>query len=203
MMENILSQYKREMRDAASSIPHAFVKEALLEIQQSDLIYIAGNGGSAANASQLALHLTDAGKVNVDLSAQSPSITALSNDFGYQFSLSRQIPDWRSCPYVSPCVIVFSGSGNSKNILHLLHKCRGIGIRTIGILGFDGGEALKLVDIPIHVVKRDYGIVEDCHSMIVHMIHRALLSPAKPVIILDEGWSQRDPSTTNIVPMED
>ena len=27
MMENILSQYKREMRDAASSIPHAFVKE--------------------------------------------------------------------------------------------------------------------------------------------------------------------------------
>ena len=65
-------------------------------------------------------------------------------------------------------VIAISASGNSPNIVEALRTARERGAVTIGLLGFRGGTALSLVDVPIHVPIDHYGLAEDAHSAIGH-----------------------------------
>lgn len=69
------------------------------------------------------------------------------------------------------CVLI-SASGNSKNLINAVRVANDVGLFSIGILGFDGGELLDLVDMPLLVrtEKGMYGPVEDIHLAICHEI---------------------------------
>jgi phosphoheptose isomerase len=64
--------------------------------------------------------------------------------------------------------------GNGGSAATASHFVCDRGARTIGILGFDGGKALDLVDVPVHVPCNDYGLVEDTHAAIGHAITAAI-----------------------------
>lgn len=149
--------------------------QAILEAWTSGRrLFICGNGGSAANALHLAndLHYgIGAGRrpgLRVQaLSANVSVVTCLANDLGYDEVFSRQLA-------VDGCagdiLLVLSGSGNSPNVLKAIEQARTMGIKSFGILGFSGGKAKDLVDIPIHFAVDDMQVSEDAQMAVGHMI---------------------------------
>jgi D-sedoheptulose 7-phosphate isomerase len=67
-------------------------------------------------------------------------------------------------------LICISSSGNSPNILAAMRQADVMNMKTIAFSGFSGGEASKLADISVHVDAHNYGVVEDCHQILMHNI---------------------------------
>ncbi|MCF6330051.1 MAG: SIS domain-containing protein [Sulfurimonas sp.] len=148
-------------------------------------IYIIGNGGSAATASHmvndLGAGLKRRGIKNFDvesLSDNTPVCTALANDIGYKNIFYMQLKD-RICK--DDTLIAISCSGNSKNIIKAVKYAKKQDAKIVGITGFDGGKLKKKSDINFHVQtdKGQYGIVEDIHMILNHIIYSYYIDKAK------------------------
>jgi D-sedoheptulose 7-phosphate isomerase len=158
----------------------AYFADALLRAwQERRQIFICGNGGSAANAVHLANDLLygidkpqGRGMRVTALSANTSVLTCLGNDTSYAEVFSRQLEALAS---PKDLLIVFSGSGNSPNILEALRTARRLGLESHAILGFKGGESLRLADNPIHFAIDDMQVAEDLQMMVGHMISQWLL----------------------------
>jgi len=137
-------------------------------------VYVIGNGGSSSTASHMA---ADLAKNTIGpnmkrfriatLSENAAIVTALANDVGYENVFSEQLINVLEAGDV---LIVVSASGNSPNVVRAIRYAQEQSAEVIGLLGFDGGEAARMVDIPIVVESHDYGIVEDVHLIINHML---------------------------------
>jgi len=71
-------------------------------------------------------------------------------------------------------LIGLSGSGNSPNIVKAIQTAKRMKIKTYAIIGYSGGKALDLVDVPIHFPLDDMQIAEDCQQIVSHMVMRWL-----------------------------
>jgi D-sedoheptulose 7-phosphate isomerase len=137
-------------------------------------LFIAGNGGSAGNAVHLANDFLYAWskqpgrgiRVNA-LPANTAVMTCLANDEGYGEVFSAQLAVHGNPGDV---LLVFSGSGNSLNILRALEQARQMGIKSYAVLGYDGGKAKSMCDVPIHFPIDDMQIAEDLQLILGHMI---------------------------------
>ena len=99
------------------------------------------------------------------------TITAIANDFGYEYIFSRQLNIYLKKNDVVFCI---SSSGNSKNIINALKLAKAKKIKSILLSGFDGGKASKIADININIKSNNYGIIEDCHQSIMHLISQKI-----------------------------
>lgn len=150
------------------------------------LIYVMGNGGSAATASHFA---NDLGKGEgpmlatpcrvVCLGDNVPVLTAWANDFGYEDVFANQL---RSLCRPGDVVIAFSGSGNSPNVVNGIEVARERGAVTIGFTGFDGGRLRGLVDHCFLVPSHDMQHVEDMHLVAAHVVYAALRDLRTPAV---------------------
>jgi D-sedoheptulose 7-phosphate isomerase len=157
------------------------VAELLAEARnQGAMIFIAGNGGSAAIASHWVNDLGKATKCGghpamrvLSLSDNVSWLTALANDEGYERVFSGQLENFAKSGDV---LIVISSSGNSMNLVRAVELAKSRGLRTIGLLGFSGGALKNLVDVCILVEteKGAYGLVEPAHEMLCHLITKCL-----------------------------
>lgn len=147
----------------------------------SGKLYLMGNGGSAAIADHWVCDYMkgindDTGTFPpvraISLASNGPLVTALANDLGYEMAFTAQLEYYR-CDE-DDIVIAISSSGNSKNIVNGLRRAKGLGSTTIALTGFTGGEAAKMADISVHVPCNNYGVVEDCHMMILHAISQRI-----------------------------
>ena len=142
-------------------------------------VFLIGNGGSEANATHLANDLIyGLGKMNnnrglraISLSSNASISTAIANDEGYEFVYSKQL---ETLAEAGDLLLVFSGSGNSKNIISCLKAARKMGVKTAGFLGFDGGASQKLLDICIHTQTYNMQLSEDLQIILGHAISRDL-----------------------------
>ncbi len=157
------------------------VVEAMVNAYRDEkIIYICGNGGSAATATHFGCDLAKrpivAGQPRyrvVSLTDNNALMTALSNDIGYEAVFSEQlIPLVRK----GDILIGISGSGNSKNVLNAVEVARQAGAITIGFSGYDGGKLAPAVDISVHVPSFNMAMVEDVHLMLEHAICERLLA---------------------------
>lgn len=137
-------------------------------------VFLCGNGGSAGNANHLAndfiyaLSRRKGSGVRVHALSANPAIlTCLANDEGYDSVFSHQLAVQAD---KGDILIAFSGSGNSPNILKVLDEARSMGVRSYAVLGFNGGKAKALADVPIHFAVDDMQIAEDTQTIIGHMI---------------------------------
>ena len=101
------------------------------------------------------------------LPATSSVITCLANDESYEEIYSLQLAV-QSRP--GDVLIVLSGSGNSPNILKVLEQARDMEITSYAILGYSGGKAKEVADVPIHFAIDDMQISEDPLLVVCHMI---------------------------------
>ena len=147
---------------------------------QNSSIWIMGNGGSASTAEHFEtdLHFIRSNSISKfpkvsALTSNSALISAISNDIGYERIFSLQL--LRKAEKGDLCILI-SASGDSKNLINATQTAKDLGVFTIGILGFDGGQLAKLVDLPL-IVKTNkgmYGPVEDVHLSICHEISESV-----------------------------
>jgi D-sedoheptulose 7-phosphate isomerase len=137
-------------------------------------VFLAGNGGSGGNANHLsndflyALSKTPGSGLRVhSLSANPSVITCLANDEGYDQVFSLQLA---VLARKGDVLIALSGSGNSLNIVRALQEARTIGMTSYAVLGFSGGKAKALADVPIHFHIDDMQISEDAQMIVGHMM---------------------------------
>ena len=142
--------------------------------QSGRQLFLCGNGGSGGNANHLAndflyaLSKTKGSGLRVhSLSANPSTLTCLANDEGYDQVFSLQLAVLARAGDV---LVVFSGSGNSPNIVKALEEAKTIGMTSYALLGYSGGKAKALADVPIHFAIDDMQIAEDAQMVIGHML---------------------------------
>jgi phosphoheptose isomerase len=101
------------------------------------------------------------------LSANMALYSAIANDYGFENVFSTQI-EFHTHP--GDLLIAISSSGNSPNIIRAVTKAKENGVKTIGMSGFKGGELVTVADISLYVGAHNYGIVEDAHQALVHIL---------------------------------
>jgi phosphoheptose isomerase len=141
-------------------------------------IYAIGNGGSTAVADHLCCDFTKGTDVaghpplaTQSFGAAAALVSAIANDFGYEQIFSKQVGY-----YCKPqdVLIAISSSGNSGNIVAALEEARQREVLTIGLSGFSGGKLAEMADISLYVPVHNYGVVEDCHQSLMHVIAQVI-----------------------------
>ena len=136
-------------------------------------IHFCGNGGSAADAQHLAAELSgrfylDRDPLNAEaLHCNSSYMTAVSNDFGYDFVYSRIM---RASAKKGDVLIGISTSGNSRNIIEAYKTCEELGVNIISLTGASGGLMKDFGGILINVPSTDTPRIQESHIMIGHII---------------------------------
>lgn len=172
------SEYYARMAAAAATIDPAAITAAGALIAQAvkkgGRIYSCGNGGSAAIANHLVCDCLKGIRSNTalrpkvySLSATVELITAIVNDIGSEEMFSFQL---ESLGQSGDVLISISSSGASPNIVRTLKLAREMGIATIAMSGFAGSPSRELADVSLHVDCENYGIVEDLHQSLMHIL---------------------------------
>ena len=136
-------------------------------------IILFGNGGSAADAQHIAAELIGKFKLKrqsypaLALTSNTSIITAISNDFSFTSSFSRQC---ESLVSNNDVVIGISTSGKSANVRKALLVSKKKGAYTIGLLGNRGGTIKKIVDAPLVVESNSTPRIQEAHRVIYHII---------------------------------
>jgi phosphoheptose isomerase len=141
-------------------------------------IFSCGNGGSAAIANHLVCDCLKGTRSDTairprvfSLSTTVELITAIGNDFGYEDVFSFQL---ESNARPGDLLIAISSSGSSPNIAKALRTARDLGLRSLALVGFAGGEAAELADEALWVQAENYGVVEDVHQSLMHIFAQFL-----------------------------
>ena len=136
-------------------------------------VLTAGNGGSACDSQHIAGELVakffiDRPGLNaISLVNYISSLTATSNDYGYEKSFSRQI---QALSDKGDVFIAISTSGNSQNILSALEEARSKGVVTVGLVGGKECKMDPLCDYIIHVPSTVTPNIQEAHIMIGHLL---------------------------------
>src|ERR1700683_5204786 len=129
-------------------------------------LYIAGKGGSAADAQHLATEfVSKLARDRAPLAAEALTVdtsilTAIGNDYGFEQVFARQI-EGKMTP--KDIFLGITTSGNSKNILTALRSCRRMGIRTILFSGGSGGLAAQQADYCLLAPSNVTGTIQEIH----------------------------------------
>ncbi|MBU3022189.1 SIS domain-containing protein [Aestuariibacter sp. A3R04] len=168
-LANILQQYDWTVVEKLAS-------ELVTLARNNHTLYFCGNGGSAGNAIHLAndflYGICPSAKISLkveSLSANPAVLTCLGNDIGYDQIYSHQL---KTKGEPGDMLIVLSGSGNSPNIINVVKEAKKQGVKSVGVLGYQGGKALALVDTSIHFAIDDMQISEDLQLVVGHMLMR-------------------------------
>lgn len=146
------------------------------------VIYVIGNGGSAATASHMAndlnigLRRRGIKKFNVISLADNCSVgTAIANDIGFENLFYMQLEDVITN---KDLLISISCSGNSPNIIKAVKYAKEQNAKVIGCTGFGESKLRELSDINFHIdtPKGEYGLVEDMHMILDHIIYSYYIS---------------------------
>lgn len=150
----------------------SYSAEKILEtLKNGGKILIAGNGGSAAEAQHFSAELIGRFKTErialpaIALTTDTSILTAIGNDYGYDKVFDRQVAGLGNS---KDCLVVMSTSGNSPNILSAVKIAKEKNIFVIGLLGKDGGELMKVVDIPLIVPSNDTARIQEIHLQLIH-----------------------------------
>lgn len=141
-------------------------------------IFIVGNGGSAATASHMACDLSktvlgrgpllpDKRFRAIALTDNVPLITAWGNDTHYDKIFAEQL---RNLAEEGDLLVVITASGNSQNIVEVVKVAQELGVRPVGLLGFDGGSVKELLQESVVIKSTDYGHIEDAHMILTHLV---------------------------------
>ena len=134
-------------------------------------ILLCGNGGSAADCQHFAAELVIRYHKNrraypaIALTTDSSILTAHPNDFSFDTLFSRQV---EALGAAGDCLVAFSTSGNSENIIQACMTAKQQNMSSIGLIGGDGGRLQPLVDMPIVIPSTTTARIQEAHMLIYH-----------------------------------
>ena len=171
------AEYLAKVRELLDEMPEQsdrFVNTLFEAFEGGNTVFLAGNGGSAAAASHFGQDLAKGTLPSMDatrrfrvipLTDNIGYITALANDEGYDSIFEQQL---RGLAVEGDLLVVISGSGNSPNVLRAIEYAKSIGMKTVGVTGFDGGKVRQMADESVHVPVHDMGMCEALHGVVFH-----------------------------------
>ena len=151
------------------------VCEKVLETKNKFMF--CGNGGSAADSQHLAAEFTGRFRKKVQplpaiaLTTDTSALTAIGNDFSFEEVFSRQV---LALGQSGDLLFAISTSGNSKNIIKAVNTAKDIGIHTVALVGYDGGELSKIANMSVIVDSSFTARIQEMHIFVGHMICEAL-----------------------------
>ncbi len=134
-------------------------------------ILVCGNGGSAADAQHFAAELTGRyvkerkALAAIALTTDTSSLTALGNDYSFDRIFARQV---EALGRPGDLLVGISTSGNSPNVIQAVEAAHALGMRTLGLLGKDGGRLGALVDDALVVPSTVTARIQEVHLMVYH-----------------------------------
>ncbi len=170
--------YFDTLSTAAASVDGGKVAEAARVMsdayERRATVFSCGNGGSAAISNHLHCDHMKGCQTDthlkprvVSLSSTIETITAIANDYSYDDIFQYQL---QSMADVGDVLVTVSSSGNSENIVRACTWAKENRVHVISMTGFDGGRSAKLADINLHVESDNYGIIEDMHQSLMHVL---------------------------------
>lgn len=151
-------------------------------IKYKNNIFVAGNGGSASIANHLLCDFNKGIKRSsnnklipkvISLSNSIETITAISNDINYNKIFSFQLENYYQ---KGDCLICFSSSGQSENILDVMQFAQNNKIKTIFFQGFGNLNRKIKPDYHINLNCKNYGVTEDIFQSLMHIISQNIRS---------------------------
>ena len=167
--ERLLSVCLPELTAAAEALISAY--------RRGHKALFFGNGGSAADAQHLAAefvgrYLRERKPLPaLALNANTSTVTAIGNDYGFEQVFARQI---QALAEPGDVVVGISTSGNSPNVLEGILCARQLGILTIALTGSTGGRLRDCADILITVPSDETPRIQECHILIGHALSDAV-----------------------------
>jgi phosphoheptose isomerase len=181
-ISNFFEDYKNEVFSSINeiSINKFIIAVNLVEkkILSNSNIFVCGNGGSAAIANHYICDFLKVLRTGTNLKPKFHSlisdletISAIANDISYSEIFKYQL---ESLSRKNDLVIFISSSGDSLNIKKALNYCKKNKISSIGFCGFEGGYLKNNCTVSVHVNAQNYGIVEDSHHVLMHILMQYL-----------------------------
>ena len=136
-------------------------------------VLAAGNGGSATQCQHLTSELVGRfrkdrpGLKAVSLTAESATLTAVANDYGFEQVFSRQIEALGS---VGDLLIVFSTSGNSPNVIAAAQMAQESGLSVVGVAAAGGGQLAACCDFLVGAPSGSTAAIQEDHLTVIHLI---------------------------------
>ena len=179
-----MSQFSENLKLAEKLIQTCLASESFLKsfdqfqailidaVKTGKNVFVCGNGGSHCDAMHFAEEFT--GRFKKDrralgaLALGDPShLTCVSNDFGFQFVFSRQV---EGLGREGDLLIGISTSGNSLNIIEAMQSAKTKKMKTIGLLGKNGGKIAPLVDCAVIVPSESTERIQEIHIKVIHSV---------------------------------
>jgi D-sedoheptulose 7-phosphate isomerase len=166
---NTVDKFKGELVSEIQNVAEILVNT----IGDGNKILLFGNGGSAADAQHIAAELSGRYKKErrglpaLALTTDTSALTAIGNDYGFDFIFSRQV---EAVANTGDAIIGISTSGNSENVLQGLTKGKELNCKIIGLSGNDGGKLNQVCDINLVVPSDNTARIQEMHILIGHIL---------------------------------
>jgi len=179
---DFLDAYAGQVAKAFASIDRARLARAgdLLDVTyaQGGTVYVCGNGGSAAISNHF--HCDHLKGVQTDtalkprvvsLSSTVETLTAIANDISFDEVFAYQL---KTMADPGDVLVTVSSSGDSENVVRAAAWARDNHVGVISFTGFSGGRTAGLADVHLHVDADNYGVIEDVHQSMMHVLAQYL-----------------------------
>ena len=182
--EQALANFQRMAADAALE---AQIVEALGlcvdALRAAGKLLFAGNGGSAADAQHWAGELVSRfyydrpGLPAIALTTDTSILTAIGNDYGYDYTFARQV---EALGQEGDVFVAISTSGRSRNILRALDAAEAKGVKVIGFTGMGGGDMAGRCEVCFRVPSTETPRIQEGHEFIGHLLCSLIESEVFP-----------------------
>ncbi|MDR3330650.1 MAG: SIS domain-containing protein [Endomicrobium sp.] len=170
--ENIEAK-KKMLKQIQITYIYDIVSKIVETYKNKKKIIICGNGGSASDALHFAAEMVVRFEKNrkalpaIALSENISTLTAIGNDFSYDYAFSRQLEAFAQ---EGDVFIAISTGGNSKNVIQALKYAKKLAIFTIGITNCNGGEMKTMCDLCYCAPSKITSRTQECHILLIHII---------------------------------
>jgi D-sedoheptulose 7-phosphate isomerase len=178
--------YLEDLKETISGIDPIALGTAISWMKEARdagrMVYVCGNGGSAAIASQMVTDIVKGASYGhrarfkmISLTDSIGIITAYANDVDYDCVFAEQL---RNFAQEGDVLLAISGSGNSRNVLKAVEYANSIGCRTIGLTKAGGGILKDIAHLTLGVPSNHMGRLEDCFFVMTHVMAYAFMEEA-------------------------
>ena len=142
-------------------------------LRAGNKLLVCGNGGSAADAAHFATELVvrftrdRRAYPAICLASDGGLLTAAGNDYGFNEIFARQVAAFGQ---PGDALICLTTSGKSKNVLRALEEAKALKLKTIALVGRDGGSTIGMADVDLLVRSDSTARVQEAHQLLLHVL---------------------------------
>lgn len=151
---------------------------AVATLRGGGKILLCGNGGSSCDAAHAAgelvgwfEHKNRPGYAAIALGHQTPALTAIGNDAGYEHVFRREV---EAIGRAGDLLVGITTSGGSKNVVLAMQQARAMGLKTAVLCGEKRGAAVDLADVAVQVPSGNTARIQESHLVCVHALCAAV-----------------------------